>query len=72
MNPRWRRTEKRASELQSLGVYCDIPRGAIYFWSENFDWLVSVGKASLFASASFRSSTGSSIIDACAKAVVGG
>ncbi|RZS00326.1 hypothetical protein BHM03_00030037 [Ensete ventricosum] len=42
-------------ELQSLGVYCDIPRGVVYFWSENFDWLASVGKASLFASASFRS-----------------
>ncbi|RWW54877.1 hypothetical protein BHE74_00038518 [Ensete ventricosum] len=42
-------------ELQPLGVYCDIPRGIVYLWSENFDWLASVGKASLFASASFRS-----------------
>ncbi|RWW13502.1 hypothetical protein GW17_00022768 [Ensete ventricosum] len=59
-------------ELQSLGVHCDVPRGVAYLWSGNLVWLASVGKASLFASASFRSSVGSSIVDACTKAAVGG
>ncbi|RWV98721.1 hypothetical protein BHE74_00047126 [Ensete ventricosum] len=35
-------------------------------------WLASVGGASLFASASFHSSVGSSVVNACTKVVVGG
>ncbi|RWW17896.1 hypothetical protein GW17_00018161 [Ensete ventricosum] len=45
-------------------------REVAYLWLKNLVWLLSIGKASLFASASFCSSTGSSVVDPCVKAVV--
>ncbi|RRT54879.1 hypothetical protein B296_00026431 [Ensete ventricosum] len=51
-------------ELQSLRVCCDIPERVAYHRSEDVVWLASVGEASLFASALFRSSVGSPIVKA--------
>ncbi|RZS28438.1 hypothetical protein BHM03_00062030 [Ensete ventricosum] len=51
-------------ELQSLRVCCDIPERVAYPRSEDVVWLASVGEASLFASALFRSSVGSPIVKA--------
>ncbi|RWW21745.1 hypothetical protein GW17_00014087 [Ensete ventricosum] len=59
-------------ELQPLGVRCNVSMRVVYLWSGNIIWLASVGKVSLFTSASFRSSVGSPVVNACAKATVGG
>ncbi|RZS01854.1 hypothetical protein BHM03_00031801 [Ensete ventricosum] len=57
-------------ELQSLGVYCDVPKRVVYSRSEDLVWLASVGEVSLFASVSFRSSASSLVIIAYTKALI--
>ncbi|RWV92608.1 hypothetical protein GW17_00044998 [Ensete ventricosum] len=49
-----------------------IEEGVAYPWSEHLVWSASMGRAFVFASTSFDSSTGSLVIDACTKAVVEG
>ncbi|RWW14530.1 hypothetical protein GW17_00021690 [Ensete ventricosum] len=46
--------------------------GVAYPRSGDLVWPASMGGASLFASASFHSSVGSSVVNPCTKAVVGG
>ncbi|RWW03678.1 hypothetical protein GW17_00033145 [Ensete ventricosum] len=46
--------------------------GVAYPRFEDLVWLASAGGAFLFASASFRSSVGSPVVDTCTKAVVEG
>ncbi|RWW43901.1 hypothetical protein BHE74_00050388 [Ensete ventricosum] len=55
-------------DLQPLGVCYDVPERVAYPWSEDLMWLASVGEAFFFASASFRSSVGSSVVNVYTKA----
>ncbi|RZS16834.1 hypothetical protein BHM03_00048887 [Ensete ventricosum] len=54
--------------LGTSTVCCDVPEGVAYPGSKDLVWLASVGETSLLASSSFRSSTGSSVVNACTKA----
>ncbi|RWW16298.1 hypothetical protein GW17_00019827 [Ensete ventricosum] len=59
----------------TFGVCCDVRGGGetvAYPRLGDLAWVASVGGASLFASAFFHSSTGSLVVDAYTKAVVGG
>ncbi|RWW04722.1 hypothetical protein GW17_00032039 [Ensete ventricosum] len=55
-------------DLQPLGVCYDVPKRVAYPWSEDLMWLASMGEAFFFASASFRSSVGSSVVNVYTKA----
>ncbi|RZR86600.1 hypothetical protein BHM03_00013831 [Ensete ventricosum] len=59
-------------ELQSSKVCCDVLGGVAFPRLGDLVRLASVGGASFYMSAFFHSSAGSSVVDACTKAVVGG
>ncbi|RZS16414.1 hypothetical protein BHM03_00048401 [Ensete ventricosum] len=61
-----------ADALQSLEVCCDVLGGVAYPWLGDLVRLATEGRAFLFYSVFFRSSTGSLVVDTYTKAVVGG
>ncbi|RZS20994.1 hypothetical protein BHM03_00053579 [Ensete ventricosum] len=60
--------------MQAIRLGPNLSSGGIvdYAWSGDLVWLASVGGASLFTSTFFHSLVGSSVVDACIKAVVQG